>query len=81
MLPFLRRFGKAALAIELSALGSLYYVFHDINTGGPDARRKWDERVPFLIDVFYKATGDERVIEHRKRSVGVGEGASSDRRD
>ena len=75
--PFLKRFGKAVIAIELSALAGLYFVFHDINTGGSDARRKWDERVPFLIDAFHKVTGDDRVIEHRNSSGG-GEGASSD---
>lgn len=66
MLPFLRRFGKAALAIELSAIGGLYYIFHDINTGGNESRKKWDERLPFLIDSFHALTGDDRVIEHRK---------------
>ncbi len=68
LLPFLKRFGKAAIAIELSAAASLYYIFHEINTGGPETRRKWDQRVPFLIDAFYTATGDERVIEHRRNS-------------
>ena len=70
MLPFLKRFGKVALAIELSALAGLYYIFHDINTGGPKARKKWDERVPFLIDAFHNVTGDDRVIEHRNNSCG-----------
>jgi len=65
MLPFLKRFGKAALAVELGVLGSLYLVFRDINTGGPDARRKWDARAPWLIDAFHTVTGDERVVEHR----------------
>eukprot|EP00984_Skeletonema_dohrnii_P011884 scaffold4768_cov88-Skeletonema_dohrnii-CCMP3373.AAC.2 len=65
LLPFLKRFGKAAIAIELSAAAGLYYIFHKINTGGPEARLKWDQRVPFLIDTLYSATGDERVIEHR----------------
>ena len=65
LLPFLKRFGKAAIAIELSAAAGLYYIFHEINTGGPEARLKWDQRVPFLIDSFYQITGDERVIEHR----------------
>ena len=65
LLPFLKRFGKAAIAIELSAAAGLYYIFHEINTGGPEARLKWDQRVPFLIDAFYSTTGDERVIEHR----------------
>mmetsp|Transcript_18516 Transcript_18516/g.40087 ORF Transcript_18516/g.40087 Transcript_18516/m.40087 type:complete len:85 (+) Transcript_18516:93-347(+) len=77
LLPFLRRFGKAALAIELTALGGLYLVFHDINTGGPDARRKWDERVPFLVDAFHKVTGDDRVIEHRSSGSGGGDGVVS----
>mmetsp|Transcript_11864 Transcript_11864/g.19576 ORF Transcript_11864/g.19576 Transcript_11864/m.19576 type:complete len:81 (-) Transcript_11864:161-403(-) len=67
LLPLLRRFGKAAIAIELSAAAGLYYIFHEINTGGPEARLKWDQRVPFLIDAFYKATGDQRVIEHRSK--------------
>jgi hypothetical protein len=66
MLPFLRRFGKAVFVIELSALAGFYFVFHDINTGGPEARRRWDERAPFLIDAFHRITGDDRVIEHRK---------------
>jgi hypothetical protein len=66
MLPLLKRFGKAALAIELSAAGGLFFIFHEINTGGPEARRKWDNRLPFLIDAFYKDTGDERVVEHQK---------------
>lgn len=79
MLPFLKRFGKAALAIELSVLGGLYLVFHDINTGGPDARRKWDERVgPFLVDTFHTVTGDDRVIEHRSISGGGDGVVSSD---
>lgn len=78
LLPFLRRFGKAALAIELSAVAGLYYVFHDINTGGVEARRKWDERVPFLIDTFHAATGDDRVIEHRSgRGSGSGGGSGT----
>ena len=67
MLPLLKRLGKKALAIELTAIGSLFYVFHDINTGGPQARQKWDNRLPFLIDAFYAVTGDERVVEHRKK--------------
>jgi len=67
MLPILKKFGKAALAIELTAVGSLYYIFHDINTGGKEARQKWDDRVGYwLIDAFYKVTGDKRVIEHRR---------------
>ena len=61
----LKRFGKAAIAVELTAVGGLFYVFHDINTGGPEARSKWDDRMPFLIDAFYNMTGDERVIAHR----------------
>ena len=68
LLPFLKRFGKAALAVELSAAAGLYYVFHEINTGGPETREKWDRRVPLLIDAFYTATGDERVIEHRSNN-------------
>mmetsp|Transcript_20140 Transcript_20140/g.28739 ORF Transcript_20140/g.28739 Transcript_20140/m.28739 type:complete len:81 (-) Transcript_20140:2011-2253(-) len=79
LLPFLKRFGKAAIAIELSAAASLYYIFHQINTGGPETRRKWDQRVPFLIDAFYKATGDERVIEHRGNSSVVENGSSNKR--
>ena len=43
----LKRFGKAAIAVELTAVGGLFYVFHDINTGAPEARSKWDDRVPF----------------------------------
>ena len=83
MLPFLRRFGKAALAIELSAIGGLYYIFHDINTGGNESRKKWDERLPFLIDSFHALTGDDRVIEHRKSrnnssDISGGDGAPSD---
>mmetsp|Transcript_7906 Transcript_7906/g.14302 ORF Transcript_7906/g.14302 Transcript_7906/m.14302 type:complete len:84 (-) Transcript_7906:882-1133(-) len=82
MLPFLRRFGKAVLAIELSAVAGLYFVFHDINTGGSEARKKWDERgAAFLIDAFHKVTGDDRVIEHRSNSnrgdSGGGDGDSS----
>ena len=61
----LKRFGKAAIAVELTAVGGLFYVSHDINTGGPEARSKWDDRMPFLIDAFYNMTGDERVIAHR----------------
>ena len=65
MLPILKRFGKAALAIELTTCGGIYYIFHDINTGGQEARQK-DDRVGYwLIDAFYKVTGDKRVIEHR----------------
>ena len=79
MLPFLRRFGKAALAIELSAIGGLYYIFHDINTGGNESRKKWDERLPFLIDSFHALTGDDRVIEHRKnRNDSGGDGGAPD---
>ena len=80
MLPFLRRFGKAALAIELSSIGGLYYIFHDINTGGNESRKKWDERLPFLIDSFHALTGDDRVIEHRKNNSyhGGDGGAPSD---
>ena len=69
LLPFLKRFGKAAIAIELSAAAGLYYIFHEINTGGPEVRARWDKRVPFLIDAFYKATGDQRVIEHRNKHI------------
>ena len=65
MLHLLQRFGKAAILIEITAATSLFYVFHEINTGGPDARQKWDNRLPFLIDALYKVTGDERVVEHR----------------
>eukprot|EP00970_Alexandrium_tamarense_P011646 scaffold2556_cov207-Alexandrium_tamarense.AAC.7 len=67
LLPFLKRFGKTALALELTALGSFYYIFHDINTGGNEARIKWEQRgASFLIDALYKVTGDERVIAHRR---------------
>ena len=66
MLPLLKRFGKAALAIELSAIAGLYWVFRDINTGGPEARERWDRRAPWIIDAFHTVTGDERVIEHRR---------------
>lgn len=69
MLPLLKSFGKAALAIELTAVSGLFYIFHQINTGGIEAREKWDSRLPFLIDAFYKVTGDERVIEHRNIRV------------
>mmetsp|Transcript_16319 Transcript_16319/g.36517 ORF Transcript_16319/g.36517 Transcript_16319/m.36517 type:complete len:82 (-) Transcript_16319:65-310(-) len=68
LLQYLKRFGKAVVIAEVSALAGLYYVFHDINTGGPDSRIWWDERFPFLIDSFHKITGitgDDRVIEHR----------------
>jgi len=34
--------------------------------------RKWDRRAPWLIDAFHKATGDDRVVEHRS---GESEGA------
>ena len=83
MLPFLRRFGKAALAIELSVIGGIYYIFHDINTGGCESRKKWDERMPFIINAFHALTGDDRVIEHRKNrndSSGIrgGDGGASD---
>lgn len=67
LLPFLKQFGKTALALELTALGSFYYIFHDINTGGNEARIKWEQRgASFLIDALYKVTGDERVIAHRR---------------
>ena len=68
MLPLLRRLGKGALAIELSAVLGLCAVFHDLNAGGPEARRKWDERAgPCLVDAFHKVTGDDRVVAHRAR--------------
>eukprot|EP00591_Stephanopyxis_turris_P007561 CAMPEP_0195513382 /NCGR_PEP_ID=MMETSP0794_2-20130614/5047_1 /TAXON_ID=515487 /ORGANISM="Stephanopyxis turris, Strain CCMP 815" /LENGTH=76 /DNA_ID=CAMNT_0040641375 /DNA_START=193 /DNA_END=423 /DNA_ORIENTATION=- len=66
MLPFWKRFGKRFVAVELAALGGMYYIFHDINAGGPEERRKWDSRAPWLIDALYKVTGDERVIDHRR---------------
>ena len=47
LLSFLKRFGKTAIAIELSAAAGLYYIFHEINTGGPETRQKWDQRLPF----------------------------------
>lgn len=65
MFHILKRFGKAAIAVELTAVGGLFYIFHEINTGGSEARSKWDDRLPFLIDAFYNMTGDERVIAHR----------------
>jgi hypothetical protein len=68
LLSFLKRFGKTAIAIELSAAAGLYYIFHEINTGGPETRQKWDQRLPFLIDALYTATGDERVIKHRQHN-------------
>lgn len=72
LLPFLKRFGKTALALELTALGSFYYIFHDINTGGNEARIKWEQRgASFLIDALYKVTGDERVIAHRRGETGA----------
>lgn len=67
LLPFLKRFGKAAIAVEVSAVAGLYYVFHDINTGGPESREKWDRRAPWLIDAFFSVTGDDRVISHRRQ--------------
>ena len=74
LLQYLKRFGKAALIAEVSALAGVYYIFHDINTGGPDSRIWWDKRFPFLIDSFHKITGDDRVIEHRTRNEGKDEG-------
>ena len=32
MVFFLRRFGKAALVVEVGILGGAYYIFHPINT-------------------------------------------------
>ena len=55
-------------------MAGVYYIFHDINTGGPDSRIWWDKRFPFLIDSFHKITGDDRVIEHRTRNEGKDEG-------
>jgi len=82
MLPILKRFGKAALAIELTAVGSLYFIFHDINTGGQEARQKWDDRVGYwLIDAFYKVTGDKRVIEHRREITTSGSSSDSNRKE
>lgn len=80
MLPFLRKFGKAALAIELSLVGGGYYIFHDINTN-KESRKKWDDRPGgrYLIDAFYQVTGDERVIEHRKPPPIIGDGKYSDK--
>ena len=67
MLPLLRRFGKAALAIEVTAAAGLYLVYRDLNSGGPEARSKWDRRVgPWLVDAFHAATGDDRVVDHRR---------------
>ena len=74
LLQYLRRFGKAVVIAEVSGLAGLYYVFHDINTGGPDSRIWWDERFPFLIDSFHKITGDDRVIEHRSSGNGKDKG-------
>jgi hypothetical protein len=54
VIPFIKRFGKAAIAIELTAAAGLYYIFHEINTGGPETRKKWDERLPGLFDAFHK---------------------------
>ena len=75
MLPILKKFGKAALAIELTTFCGIYYIFHDINTGGQEARQKWDDRVGYwLIDAFYKVTGDnKRVIEHRENNSDSGD--------
>lgn len=67
LLPFLKRFGKAAIAVEVSAVAGLYYIFHDINTGGPEARERWDRHFPWLINAFHTVTGDDRVISHRRR--------------
>ena len=67
LLPFLKRFGKAAIAVEVSAVAGLYYIFHDINTGGPEARERWDKRAPWLINAFHTVTGDDRVISHRRQ--------------
>ena len=68
LLPFLKRFGKAAIAVEVSAVAGLYYIFHDINTGGPQSRQKWDRLAgPWLINAFHTVTGDDRVISHRRQ--------------
>ena len=81
MLPILKRFGKAALAIELITFSGIYYIFHDINTGGQEARQKWDDRVGYwLIDAFYKVTGDKRVIEHREITASGSGSDSGDRK-
>ena len=67
MLPLFRRLGKAALAIEATAAAGLYLVYRDLNSGGPEARSKWDRRVgPWLVDAFHAATGDDRVVDHRR---------------
>ena len=82
MLPFLRRLGKGALALELSAVLGLCAVFHDLNAGGPAARRKWDARAgPFLVDAFHAATGDDRVLAHRRVDRRETGGAGSSTRD
>jgi hypothetical protein len=77
IIPFIKRFGKAAIAIELSAAAGLYYIFHEINTGGPETRKKWDERLPGLIDAFHKVTGGDRVIEHRRNNSSCNSNSSS----
>ena len=60
-----RKLGRAALAVELGALGGAYYVFHSINTS-EESRRSWDARAPWLIDAFYSVTGNPSVIAHRE---------------
>lgn len=77
-IPFIKRFGKAAIAIELSAVAGVYYIFHEINTGGPETIKKWDERLPGLIDAFHKVTGDDRVIEHRQNNSNNSKSSSTE---
>jgi hypothetical protein len=78
IIPFIKRFGKAAIAIELSAVAGVYYIFHEINTGGPETRKKWDDRLPGLIDAFHKVTGDDRVIEHRRTNTSNSKSSSTE---
>jgi len=50
----LKSLGKAVIVAEVAAVGSAYYVFHQLNTS-VEYRAWMGERAPFVLDSFCNA--------------------------
>jgi len=69
-----KRYGKQLVAFELVALGGAYCVWTDLNNSA-EARKRWSERSPWLMEAFDTATGGrvtavDGVVAGRSESAG-----------
>ena len=65
------RFGKPLLIVEVAGLVGAYYVFHELNTN-QDARQRFRDRAPYVLDAFLKATGKEDDTHTRGAAAASG---------